>query len=318
MPDTPTTRLGLYKSLSDGSELVDYSQDIGQNLDKLDLAVGFQVVTSSTRPSAPYPGKPITESNTSYRTYFSNGTSPASGSWVEIPNSSGTFGGDLVLSGSSAIDIGGAANGGGYGVLGSSATSDVLYSKVSGDSVGRFYVSADGAHQWGSGAATRDTNLYRSAANTLKTDDNLSVALNLSVAGSGSVTGILTAGNFAVVVDWATPGMASGYTGDGNSNGTPQYRVINLLGTQFVQWRGGLNVTYSGSSPVNGGMPFSANLPASARPASRRSASCACSAASSTSLSVKIDFNTDGSLQIVGGTGITPPWVSMNCIMYSL
>lgn len=203
MPDTPTTRLGLYKSLSDGSELVDYSQDIGQNLDKLDLAVGFQVVTSSTRPSAPYPGKPITESNTSYRTYFSNGTAPASGSWVEIPNSSGTFGGDLVLSGSSAIDIGGAANGGGYGVLGSSATSDVLYSKVSGDSVGRFYVSADGAHQWGSGAATRDTNLYRSAANTLKTDDDLVVAGGLTVAATTWTTYTPTVTNGGTVT-WDT------------------------------------------------------------------------------------------------------------------
>jgi hypothetical protein len=203
VPDTPTTRLGLYKSLSDGSELVDYSQDIGQNLDKLDLAVGFQVVTSSTRPSAPYPGKPITESNTSYRTYFSNGTAPASGSWVEIPNSSGTFGGDLVLSGSSAIDIGGAANGGGYGVLGSSATSDVLYSKVSGDSVGRFYVSADGAHQWGSGAATRDTNLYRSAANTLKTDDDLVVAGGLTVAATTWTTYTPTVTNGGTVT-WDT------------------------------------------------------------------------------------------------------------------
>lgn len=52
MPDTPTTRLGLYKSLADGSELVSYTTDIGQNLDRLDLAAGFQVVTSSTRPSS--------------------------------------------------------------------------------------------------------------------------------------------------------------------------------------------------------------------------------------------------------------------------
>ncbi|MCI3246298.1 hypothetical protein [Streptomyces spinosisporus] len=317
MPDPSTTRLGLYKSKSDGSELVNYTQDIGQNLDKLDAAAGFQIVTSSTRPSSPYPGKPITESNTSYRTYFSNGTVPASGSWVEIPNSSGTFGSSLTIAQGKAIDIGGAANGGGYGVLGSATTSDVLYAKVSGESVGRFYVSADGAHQWGSGTATRDTNLYRSAVNTLKTDDSFVVGINLTVAGSGSITGSLAAGNFAVVVDWTSPALASGYTGDGNSNGTPQYRVINVLGTQFVQWRGGINATYSGSSPVNGGMPFSANLPASARPASRRSMSCACSAASSTSLSIKIDFNTDGSLQIVGGTGITPPWIAMN-LMYSL
>src|SRR3954447_4838847 len=131
VPDPSTTRLALYKSKSDGSELVSYTTDIGQNLDKLDAAAGFQVVTSSTRPSSPYSGKPIAQSDTSYSTYFSNGTAPASASWVEIPNSSSTFGSNLKLASSAQLVIG------------------------------------------------VDTNLYRSAANILKTDDSLVIGGDL-------------------------------------------------------------------------------------------------------------------------------------------
>lgn len=152
MPDTPTTRLGLYKSASDGSEDVNYTQDIGQNLDKLDAAVGFQVVTSSTRPSSPYSGKAITESDTSYRTYFSNGTSPASASWVQIPNSSGSYSGLLAQERASAATT-------------------ATQIKVTGDSQQRLTIGADGKLTWGSGSATGDTVLYREAANVLCTED---------------------------------------------------------------------------------------------------------------------------------------------------
>ncbi|MFI5687910.1 hypothetical protein [Streptomyces sp. NPDC051636] len=200
MPDPSTTRLSLYKSKSDGSELVNYTQDIGQNLDKIDAAVGFQACTSSTRPSTPYSGKPIFETNTAYRTYFSNGTSPASASWVEIPNSSGTYGGNLALSSTSTLSIGAAtlsrSSGGsissntGYQRSGSAST-DVAYSAlVAGDSFDRVRVYTDGKWEAGPGNAARDTNLYRSAANTLTTDDNLNVALNLAVTGNLTVSGI--------------------------------------------------------------------------------------------------------------------------------
>ena len=107
---TTTTRLGLYKPLDDGSEFVSVSTDLNQNYDKVDAAAGFQVVTSSTRPSSPYSGKAIAESDTSYRTYFSNGTAPASASWVEIPNSSGTFGSTLKLASTAQITIGADVN----------------------------------------------------------------------------------------------------------------------------------------------------------------------------------------------------------------
>ena len=225
MPDPSTTRLGLYKSKSDGSELVNYSQDIGQNLDLIDSAVGFQIVTSSTRPSSPYPGKPIAESNTSYRTYFSNGTTPASASWVEIPNSSGTFGGNLALASGSSLSIGAATltrSAGGslnsntnYQRTGA-VTTDTAYSAlVTGDGFDRVRVRADGLIEIGPGNAARDTNLYRSAADTLKTDDSLIVGTNLTVTGTSTLTGnttvngVLTAKNRVVGTVTITPSAAN-------------------------------------------------------------------------------------------------------------
>jgi hypothetical protein len=144
VPDPSTTRLALYKSKSDGSELVSYTTDIGQNLDKLDAAAGFQVVTSSTRPSSPYSGKPIAQSDTSYSTYFSNGTAPASASWVEIPNSSSTFGSNLKLASTAQLTIG------------------------------------------------ADVNLFRNAANVLRTNDSLIVDGNLTT-GSTTIRPTLSA-----------------------------------------------------------------------------------------------------------------------------
>jgi hypothetical protein len=118
---------------------------------------------------------------------------------------------------------------------------------------------------------------------------------------------------------WTTPALASGYTGNGNSNGTPQYRLVNLFGESVVMWKGGLNVTYSGGTPVNSGNFISGGtLPTAVRPTARRTVTAACSAVSSDSLSVKIDFQTDGTVGIVTQGGVTPPWVSLNNIMYSL
>jgi hypothetical protein len=118
---------------------------------------------------------------------------------------------------------------------------------------------------------------------------------------------------------WTTPTLATGFTADGNSNGTPQYRIVNLFGEQSVMWRGGVNLPYTGSTINNTGLILNAALPAAARPSSLRTVTAACSAASSTSLSLKIDFQTDGQVKVVGtGTGITPPWISLNNITYSL
>ena len=47
-----------------------------------------------------------------------------------------------------------------------------------------FRIDAGGKINWSSGSATADTNLYRSAANVLKTDDSLDVASNLTISGT--------------------------------------------------------------------------------------------------------------------------------------
>jgi hypothetical protein len=195
MPDPSTTRLGLYKSKSDGSELVNYSQDIGQNWDKVDAAVGFASCTSSTRPSSPYSGKGIFETDTSYRTYFSNGTSPASGSWVEIPNGSASFNSTLRLASGKQININSSGSSASLAVVNAATTTDLISSRVTGDTQDRFEIDTDGTHNWGPGGSTApDVNLYRSAANTLATDDSLNVGINLSVASSANITGNLAVG----------------------------------------------------------------------------------------------------------------------------
>lgn len=127
---------------------------------------------------------------------------------------------------------------------------------------------------------------------------------------------------------WTTPGLATGYAHDGNSNGTVQYRKVTVAGTDYMEWRGGLGITYSSNALQNGGFFLSAALAASLRPSGTRTLSGACSAANSSSLSLKIDFKADGTTNIVGTTTassdtyttpiIRPPWVSFNGFRYPL
>jgi len=64
--------------------------------------------------------------------------------------------------------------------------------QVSGDANYRFRARVDGALFWGDGTNSVDTNLYRSAANRLMTDDNLVVSLVLYL-GSGLDTNLYRA-----------------------------------------------------------------------------------------------------------------------------
>jgi hypothetical protein len=67
------------------------------------------------------------------------------------------------------------------------ATNHVLCCYVSGDTVERLVIHADGKLEWGPGGATAmDTNLYRSAANKLITDDALEV-VGVATLADGSL-----------------------------------------------------------------------------------------------------------------------------------
>lgn len=126
---TFSTRLGL--RLPDPTDLVTVTTDINDSMTKIDAAVGYQVVTAFI--AAPYSGQQVTFSNDGYRSYFNNGTAPASAGWVEVLNGSGVFGSNVNLAATRQVVIG------------------------------------------------VDTNLYRSAANILKTDDSFVAVGSITV-----------------------------------------------------------------------------------------------------------------------------------------
>lgn len=99
---------------------------------------------------------------------------------------------------------------------------------------GRFFLRANGEHNWGDGT-NFDTNLYRSAADTLRTDDALQVTANQSglpallvtnnhAAGSGISAQIGTATNYLLRCIQAT--------------GDTQFRVI-IDGNGKITWGSG-------------------------------------------------------------------------------
>ncbi|MDT0477406.1 hypothetical protein RM863_35320 [Streptomyces sp. DSM 41014] len=129
---------------------------------------------------------------------------------------------------------------------------------------------------------------------------------------------------------WITPTLATGYAHDGNSNGQVQYRAVTIEGTRYMEWRGGLGITYSSNALQNSGnfLAAASTLAAAYRPPSRRTVPVACSAATSSQLNLKVDFQTDGTVQIVGPTTassdsyatpvIRPPWLSLNNVRYAV
>ena len=80
-----------------------------------------------------------------------------------------------------------------------SAASQAVASKVDGDTQNRLQIDAGGKLTWGDGSSAGDTNLYRSAADALKTDDTLEAASGLiTLTTSGAPTASLSDGALAI------------------------------------------------------------------------------------------------------------------------
>lgn len=77
---TTTTRLGLRKPA--GSDTVSVTTDLDNNYDKIDSSIGATPCTASTRPSTPFQGQLIYETDTK-RLLAHNGSSPASAGWEQ-------------------------------------------------------------------------------------------------------------------------------------------------------------------------------------------------------------------------------------------
>lgn len=108
----------------------------------------------------------------------------------------GTFSGTPTLSGAALF------TGAPY-FQGAAAANTVLNARVSGDAQPRLTMGADGKLSLGSGSAVADTVLYRSAADTLTTDDSFTVGGGLTVGSTTWTTYTPTVGGGGSVT-WTT------------------------------------------------------------------------------------------------------------------
>lgn len=97
----------------------------------------------------------------------------------------------------------------GAGVTVASASTTAISTDVTGDTQKRLIVQGDGTLVWGSGSATGDTNLKRTGASALATDDAFTAALGLTATAGGvtATAGDITATAGDVVISTAGKGL---------------------------------------------------------------------------------------------------------------
>lgn len=118
-----------------------------------------------------------------------------------------------------------------------SATDAALGTIVSGDTLSRYIVFADGKTEWGPGNASRDTNLYRSAADVLKTDDSFTIGTNLQVDGNTTL-GNANTDSVTANANILGNGTATGTTATTSGTGT-NTTTVTLTGSAFALPSGG-------------------------------------------------------------------------------
>lgn len=94
---------------------------------------------------------------------------------------------------------------------------------------------------------------------------------------------------------WQTPTLGSGFSNNGNSNGNPSYRLVLDNGDLKVQWKGSVAKTGTATALCTLAAPY--------LPASKRSMLTGRDPGGG-SVAVQLDFNTDGTVVVVGGTTV--------------
>jgi hypothetical protein len=118
---------------------------------------------------------------------------------------------------------------------------------------------------------------------------------------------------------WKTITPESPWTQNGNSNGTFQYRILNISGEESLQFRGALGRSSYPSSPSSSYVVNNTALPSSARPSTLRTVLIPCSDINSDRIALKLDIKTDGYLEVHGfGSSVKPPWIGFNGVTVSL
>jgi hypothetical protein len=118
---------------------------------------------------------------------------------------------------------------------------------------------------------------------------------------------------------WTTISLASPFTQNGNSNGTLQYRLLNVSGEESLQLRGAIGRSSWPTTPAGNYVINSTPLPTAVRPQTLRTVLIPCSDVSSDRIALKLDVRTDGYLEVFGtGSTVKPPWIGFNGTLVSL
>jgi len=180
---TSTTRLGATKPAS--SEDITISI-LNSNFDLFDAAAGATIGLSASRPASAFSGR-LWYSSDSTKLYVNSASSASSVASWQDPVANGLLS-NIVLGGSVA------ASAGSIDITRSTGPSIAFSARQSGDTQPRWEMLAGGSAYWGSGAGAVDTNLYRSAVDTLKTDDAFFVGGGLTVVGTVTASTTLNVG----------------------------------------------------------------------------------------------------------------------------
>lgn len=158
-----TSRVSLYKPA--GGENVNVTTDLNNNYDKIDTNLNFRVVANATARNAISPywaGLNVRQTNDG-TCWVSNGTAPISASWDQIATAN-TYITNL-------------------NVATPSTGSSGFIVRTQGEGADRIRMRGDGQLIFGDGTNAPDTNIYRSAANTLKTDDSFQASGSIQSGG---------------------------------------------------------------------------------------------------------------------------------------
>lgn len=215
MAATFTTRLALRKPDPDPStgDFVNVATDISASMDKIDASIGAINCTSSARPASPYVGQFARETDTGNLIICT--ATPST--WARVFNAGQSAWTGTINHTNASVGV------------------ETVNTRVGAEANPRYLRTTDGYMAWGGGGALApDTNLYRSAVDTLKTDDNMIVNQALSVTGNTTITGNLTVNGPAAWTTYTPAWTASaGTPAIGNGSLTGAYYLIGR--TMFFQ-----------------------------------------------------------------------------------
>lgn len=169
----------------------------------------------------------------------------------------GVKGGILSLPVGTKTGVGIPAPGSTFDVAVGTSTDFGMQLAVTGDGFKRWRVNAAGMLEWGPGNVATDVNLYRSAANTLRTDDSFvvmgdqTINQNLGVNGTSTLTGAVTA--------VANASIGGVLTVTGNVVANAAATVAGLL-TASTDLTVGDDLTVTDDASIGGDLTVTGNL----------------------------------------------------------